>query len=141
MDVLVLDLGAIGQNLTLEQWYTGLLLSMGEQLGVEEPLKRFWGASLHLGPVQRWFAAVRKVILDTRSGPVVIFLDEIDSVLSLPFSTDDFFAGIREAYNRRAEDPEFNRLIFCLLGVRIAPKVLLPERGVKRLEKDTLRQK
>ena len=25
---------------------------------------------------------------------------------SLPFSTDEFFAGIREFYNYRAEDPE-----------------------------------
>src|SRR4029450_8842932 len=30
---------------------------------------------------------------------------------------DEFFAGIRECYNRRTEDPEFNRLTFCLLGV------------------------
>src|SRR5713101_5428008 len=48
---------------------------------------------------------------------VVIFLDEIDAVRNLPFSTDEFFAGVRECYNRRSEDPEFNRLTFCLLGV------------------------
>ena len=34
-------------------------------------------------------------------GQVVIFVDEIDAVRSLPFSTDEFFAGIREFYNRR----------------------------------------
>src|SRR5947209_7188863 len=36
---------------------------------------------------------------------VVIFLDEIDAVRSLPFSTDELFAAIRECYNRRAEEP------------------------------------
>jgi hypothetical protein len=35
----------------------------------------------------------------------------------LPFSTDEFFAGIRECYNRRTQGPEFERLTFCLLGV------------------------
>ena len=48
---------------------------------------------------------------------LVIFIDEIDAVRSLPFSTDEFFAAIRECYNRRTEDPEFERLTFCLLGV------------------------
>ena len=48
---------------------------------------------------------------------MVIFVDEIDAVRSLPFSTDEFFAGIREFYNRRTEDEELERLTFCLLGV------------------------
>ena len=47
----------------------------------------------------------------------MIFIDEIDAVRSLPFSTDEFFAAIRECYNRRTQDPEFERLTFCLLGV------------------------
>jgi hypothetical protein len=33
------------------------------------------------------------------------------------------------------------RLSFAPPSLRIAPKVLLPGRGVKRVEKDTLRQK
>src|SRR5437867_3385491 len=51
------------------------------------------------------------------AGPVVLFIDEIDAVRSLPFSTDEFFAAIRECYNRRSQDPAFERLTFCLLGV------------------------
>ncbi|MEL7226471.1 MAG: AAA-like domain-containing protein, partial [Cyanobacteria bacterium J06576_12] len=42
---------------------------------------------------------------------------EIDSVLSLDFSTDDFFAWIRACYNSRADDENYRRLTFCLLGV------------------------
>src|SRR6266498_2448350 len=115
--VIAIDLSAIGQNLTPEQWYNGLLTSMGDQLGLEDELERFWVASQRLGPVQRWFMALRKVVLARCSGKVVIFLDEIDSVRSLPFSSDEFFAAIRECYNRRSEDKEFDRLTFCLLGV------------------------
>ena len=44
-------------------------------------------------------------------------MDEIDAVRSLPFSTDEFFAGIRECFNRRSSDPQMERLTFCLLGV------------------------
>ena len=47
---------------------------------------------------------------------MVIFIDEIDSTLSLPF-TDDFYAAIRYVYNARARAPEFQRLSFVLIGV------------------------
>ena len=40
IQVIVLDLSAIGQNLTPEQWYNGLLTSMGDQLGLEDELEK-----------------------------------------------------------------------------------------------------
>lgn len=115
--VVALDLTAIGQNLTPEQWYDGLIAHLGRQLRLEDKLEPFWVEHERLGPIQRWFAAIRDVALPKRPGPLVIFVDEIDAVRSLPFSTDEFFAAIRECYNRRAADPEFRRLTFCLLGV------------------------
>ena len=48
---------------------------------------------------------------------MVIFFDEIDVVRSLPFSTDEFFAAIRECYNARTQEPNLQRLTFCLIGV------------------------
>jgi tetratricopeptide (TPR) repeat protein len=113
----VLDLTALGQNVSPEQWYDGLLVHMGQQLALEDELERCWLAHDHLGPLQRWMQAVRQVVLARRPGPVVVFVDEIDAVRSLPFSTDEFFAAIRECYNRRPEDAELRRLTFCLLGV------------------------
>ena len=63
-------------------------------------------------------AALQQVVLSKLdSKGLVIFVDEIDAVRSLPFSTDEFFAAIRECYNRRSASPEFARLTFCLLGV------------------------
>jgi tetratricopeptide (TPR) repeat protein len=115
--VAVLDLTAIGQNLTAEKWYSGLLGRIGEQLDIEDELDDFWLVDERLGPLQRWMRAIREIVLTKFSGRVVIFIDEIDAVRSLPFSTDEFFAGIREFYNRRTEDPELERLAFCLLGV------------------------
>jgi len=117
VQVAVLDLTALGQNLTIEQWYSGLLERIGTQLDLEDELEDAWRRHENLGPLQRWMQAVRDVLLESCSGAVVIFIDEIDAVRSLGFSTDEFFAGIRELYNRRAQEPELTRLTFCLLGV------------------------
>lgn len=115
--VAVLDLTAIGQNLTAEQWYDGLLSRIGQQLNLEDELEDFWLEHERLGAMQRWMRAIREIVLAKYTGRVVIFVDEIDAVRSLPFSTDEFFAGIREFYNRRTEEAELGRLTFCLLGV------------------------
>lgn len=133
----ILDLTALGQNVTPEQWYDGLGLRLGQQLQLEDEIEEFWQSHLRLGPCQRWFTALREVVLPrlvlakSSSTPfespprsLVIFIDELDVVRSLPFSTDEFFAAIRECYNRRIEDPAFSRMAFCLLGVA-APSELM----------------
>src|SRR4028119_625654 len=40
--VAILDLTRIGQNVGPEQWYDGLLVKLGEQLGLEDELDDFW---------------------------------------------------------------------------------------------------
>jgi hypothetical protein len=64
----------------------------------------------------RWVSALREVVLETVLGRLVIFIDEIGVVGKLPFSPDEFFAGIRSCHSRRTEDPALGRLAFCLLG-------------------------
>ena len=115
--VAVLDLTAIGQNLTLEQWYDGLISRLGRQLDLEEELLDFCEAHPEWGALQRWVTALEQVVLQRLPGKVAIFVDEIDIVRSLPFSTDEFFAAIREFYNRRSREAAFSRLSFGLLGV------------------------
>jgi AAA-like domain len=51
------------------------------------------------------------------SKPIVIFIDEIDSILGLPFSVNDFFVFIRSCYNQRGINPEYHRLTFAFFGV------------------------
>jgi hypothetical protein len=124
VQVVVLDLTAIGQNVTPEQWYDGLLVRMAGQLGLEEELEKFWETHARLSPVQRLFQALRDVVLKCHGGALVVFVDEIDVVRSLPFLTDEFFAAIRELYNRRTEYEPMRRVSFCLLGVA-APSDLI----------------
>lgn len=118
VSVAVLDLTGLGQNLTAEQWYNGLLERVAQQFDLDDELDEIWRNNQVLGPLQRLVRAVRDVVLPSRPGrPVAIFIDEIDAVRSLAFSTDEFFAGIRELYNRRAHDHDLQRLTFCLMGV------------------------
>ncbi|HEV2991527.1 MAG TPA: AAA-like domain-containing protein [Candidatus Angelobacter sp.] len=122
--VAVLDLTAVGQNLSPEQWYGGLLLQLGQRLALEDELFESWRNQHPGGRLQRWMRAIREVVLPRYPLGVVVFIDEIDSVRTLPFSVDEFFAGIRECYNQRSECRDMERLSFCLLGVA-APTELI----------------
>src|SRR5262249_1796321 len=73
--VAVLDLAAIGQNLTLEQWYDGLLSHVGRQLGLEDELENFWLSHERVAPLQRWMRALREIALERVPGRIVLFVD------------------------------------------------------------------
>jgi len=108
--VAVLDLTAIGHNLTVEQWYDGLMVQIGQELNLSEELEAFWLAHKRQSPLQRWTQAIREVVLTRLSSSIVIFIDEIDFVRSLPFSTDEFFSAIRALHNSRTTDSNISRL-------------------------------
>jgi Leucine-rich repeat (LRR) protein len=59
-------------------------------------------------------------------GPVVCFLDEIDSTLKLAW-TDDLFTAIRGLYNERSMVLPYERITFCLIGVA-TPNELIKDR-------------
>ncbi len=123
----VIDLTDIGTELDAEAWYLGLVTRFKEQLNLAIDEKTWWNTYTQLGVVQRFSDFLRDIILEETTEPVVIFIDEIDSTLSLPF-TDDFFAAIRAAYNARATDPTYKRLTFVLLGVA-RPADLIKDRS------------
>src|SRR6185369_9088424 len=68
--VAVLDLTAIGQNLTIEQWYDGLISRLGQQLDLEDQLLDFCQAHPEWGPLQRWVTAIEQVVLQRIPGKV-----------------------------------------------------------------------
>jgi WD40 repeat protein/tetratricopeptide (TPR) repeat protein len=105
-----------GANATPEQWYLGLLLEMGRGLGLRAEFREYWREHADLSLVQRVFGALREVALERVSGPIVVFVDEIDATRGLTFSTDEFFGALRECYNHRVQDPAYDRLTFCLVG-------------------------
>jgi tetratricopeptide (TPR) repeat protein len=121
-----IDLTDIGTELGADEWYLGLITRLREQLDLAVDERAWWDAHAQQGPVQRFSDFLRDIVLQQTAGPVVVFVDEIDSTLKLPF-TDDFFAVIRAAYNARASDPAYKRLTFVLLGV-VRPADLIKNR-------------
>ncbi len=115
-----IDLTAIGSsNLKEEQWYAGLIYKLVNSFHLSERFNfRDWWKSLDfLSPMQKFSEFIEQVLLQQIQSKIIIFIDEIDSTISLKFSTDDFFASIRAIYNARAERKEYHRLSFVLLGV------------------------
>jgi PAS domain S-box-containing protein len=118
-----IDMTRIGsKNVTPEQWYKGIASELMRRFDLRDKfnLKIWWQERSDLSPVQRLSELLETVLLvevGTATTQIVIFIDEIDSVLGLNFPVDDFFALIRSCYNQRTIDPKYQRLTFALFGV------------------------
>ncbi|MBE9068182.1 AAA-like domain-containing protein [Leptolyngbya cf. ectocarpi LEGE 11479] len=124
----VIDLTEIGtRNLTPDQWYASLALCLVNSFNLDVELGEWWRQRLYLSPVKRLGDFVEHVLLTQVQGDIVLFIDEIDSVLSLGFSVEDFFALIRAWYNRRTESSDYQRLALALFGVA-TPSELIADR-------------
>lgn len=116
----LIDLTRIGgRNVTAAQWYAGLCDAMGASLGLRHEMLEYFRLNAMLSPMQRFFGSIEHVAMANLQGPISIFFDEIDSTKNLSFQADEFFAGIRECYNRRVQNQAFFRLTFCLIGVAV----------------------
>lgn len=112
----VIDLSQLGVQVTPSAWYLGLLTRIEDALDLETDAFEWWQDHEHLGLTQRLTEFFQHVLETEVEDKVVIFIDEIDSTLSLDF-TDDFFAAIRYVYNARSQVQVFTRLTFVLIGV------------------------
>jgi WD40 repeat protein len=115
------------QLTTPHQWYFGILDSLTEDFDLDIDLEDWWHTQELLSPLGRLRKFIESILLIKISENIVIFIDEIDSVLGLNFPTDDFFAFIRACYNRRVDNPAYDRLTFCLLGVA-SPSTLIKDK-------------
>ncbi|MDB9474757.1 AAA-like domain-containing protein [Dolichospermum circinale] len=114
-----IDLTTIGTSgLNSEQWYNGIINYISESLKLENKfdLDALWEENKRLSNMQVFGKFIDRV-LKLVPTQIVIFIDEIDSILSLNFHVDDFFALIRAFFNLRVDNPEYNRITFVLLGV------------------------
>jgi WD40 repeat protein len=116
----LIDITSIGTaDITPEQWYAGVIDTLigSFNLYTTFDLDTWWTDNHLLSPVQKLNKFIDKVLLELVVTNIVIFIDEIDSILSLGFNPDDFFAVIRDCYNRRADNLAYRRLTFAILGV------------------------
>ncbi|MBP5974280.1 AAA-like domain-containing protein [Brasilonema sp. CT11] len=113
-----IDLSSVSiQTATQENWYADLIVKLIDSFDLDVNFKEWWLENQLNSSLLRFGNFLEKKLLAEIQENIVIFIDEIDSVLSLKFPTDDFFAFIRACYNLRPDNPEYNRLSFCLLGV------------------------
>ncbi len=115
-----IDLSDIGnQQVSLDKWYGGVAYKLLCSFNLFNPVEfmTWWQERELMSPVQRLGELIEELLLAKLPQPLVIFIDEIDSVLSFKEPLDDFFALIRACYNKRAQKSEYQRLTFALLGV------------------------
>jgi len=116
-----IDMTRIGsENITPLQWYKGMVAELwrGFNLLGQVNLKTWWRDEEDVSFLQRLSHFIEDILLvNFPQERIFIFIDEIDSILSLDFAVDDFFALIRFCYNQRAINPEYNRISFAIFGV------------------------
>ncbi|MEG4070876.1 AAA-like domain-containing protein [Microcoleus sp. Pol11C2] len=115
-----IDLSDIGnQQVSLDKWYGGVAYKLLCSFNLFNPVEfmTWWRERELMPPVQRLGELIEELLLVKISQNLVIFIDEIDSVLSFQEPLDDFFALIRCCYNKRAHNSEYQRITFALLGV------------------------
>jgi WD40 repeat protein len=114
---IAIDLTDIGRE-TSDNWYFDIIsqLVRGGALSRKIDADSWWQQRQLLSPSQRLSQFIEDILLTEISPNIVIFIDEIDSILNLSWK-DDFFLLIRASYNKRARNSEYKRLAFCLLGV------------------------
>lgn len=125
------DMTSIGsETITPEQWYRGIAAELWRSFSLVRfvSFKACWQPYLELAPAQRLNVFIDNILVKwLPAEKIFIFFDEIDSVLSLNFPVNDFFAMLRFCHNYRAENTEFYRLTFGLFGVA-TPSDLIQDR-------------
>ena len=124
------DLTRIGsEKVTLEQWYRGLIFDLWRGFNLLESfnIKAWLQKVEYLSNVQKLSCFIEEILINQfPDQKLIIFFDEIDTLIGLHNLTNDFFSLIRYCYNQRALNPEYERLTFAFFGVT-TPAYLIQE--------------
>jgi hypothetical protein len=127
IDCATIDLSGIGKNISEDIWYRVLFEQLVKRfdLSIRGKEQTWWDERAYKSAINRLDQFVEEILLKEVSQPIVICFDEIDSVLSLKFSTDDFFAWLRSCHEKRPHNRDYERLTFCMLGVAAVSNFIL----------------
>ena len=124
----VIDMTLLASHTTTpEQWYASFACSVAQCFRLDIHLPTWWRSHGDLSLLRR-LTLLLEVMLDQIDDPIVIFLDEVDHTLGLPFNLDGFFGLIQATYDRRSTDENFKRLNWVMLGVT-TPSDLIQNRS------------
>jgi WD40 repeat protein len=99
------------------KFYRSIADDLATELDLESELAAFWDRYAHLSDIKRLGKFIDTVILKQIESKIVIFIDEIDNVISLDSFTDDLFGLIRYYSELGAAKQRYRRLAFVLIGV------------------------
>ncbi|BBC26649.1 SAV_2336 N-terminal domain-related protein [Pseudanabaena sp. ABRG5-3] len=111
---------SLRKEVTKRQWYVSAIYSLAKNgLNLEESfdLQSWIIERESISPEDIFSEFIETVVLQKIHVPIVIFIEEIDWLLSLSFSMDSFFDLVISFFEYRKIKPDFNRITFSLLGV------------------------
>ncbi len=106
------------KDITRKDWYEQIILSIAEALELESNLFKDWFSNYDSNrPASKFRDFFGEVLLKNIQKNIIIFVDEIDNIIELNFdAADEFFKQITAIYNRRADNPEYQRISFAFFG-------------------------
>lgn len=112
-----IDLGLIGTRyLSSQQFYASFLGLLAKGLKLSISVGKWWRENEHLSYRKRLNYFFETIIFKEIKEPLIIFVDEVDTILNFEFSCQDFFIFIFQCYEKRVIDPKYQRLNFSILG-------------------------
>jgi WD40 repeat protein len=115
-----LDMTELGSDqVSMVSWYRGVMVVLLRELNLlgSIPIQSHWQEWVALPVVQQLGLLLDEIFQRLPDGRLFILVDEIDSVLSLNFPANDFFAFIRTCHERRLDSSQYQRLTWGLFGV------------------------
>ncbi|MGB3513507.1 MAG: AAA-like domain-containing protein [Microcoleaceae cyanobacterium] len=125
------DITEIGTwQITPYQWYAEVIDCIVSSLNLDDffDIDECWLITSKLLNVKRFSELISDFLLPIVEKNIVLFINKIDSTLSLPFNIDDFFAIIRDFYNKRAGRPDNKTLTFTMIGVATPSDLITDKR-------------
>jgi len=117
-----IDLNFIGGG-TEEQWYSALVDEITNKLKLSSKIntQEWWNSqnNSNYSCKQKLTQFIDQVLVqEIDQKKIIIFLDEIDSIIKVEnLNIDDFFALIKAYHDRNNENPESKQIIFVIFGL------------------------
>ena len=110
-----------------EEWFHTIVRILNDNLELTTDVMSWWGkpSIFALPPQERLTKLIIEVILPEIDGPLVLFIDEIERIMAVPFRAA-FFQWLTTLYESRASDSILYRISFVVCGVA-TPSQLIPE--------------
>ena len=126
-----IDLSSYAKNISEDEWYKSLAETLIDHFFDRDvKFDEWWKQNQSYSGGRRFHKFLEEILLAQINENIVIFIDEIGSILSLDLvETDDFFVFIRYCHERRNDDRKYKRLTFCLLGIA-SPSDLIQDKNI-----------